>query len=71
MPAHATDTTAGAPRPSKASADTIEPIERLSQALDAAPHDVGLHASILDAMRAANDEVGYAAHQLAPRRSRC
>ena len=59
---HATNTTAGAPLPSTASADTIE---RLSQALDAAPHDVGLHARMLDAMRAANDEVGYAAHQLA------
>lgn len=40
-------------------------IEQLSQALDAAPLDVTLHAQILEAMRAAHDEAGFAAHQLA------
>ncbi len=40
-------------------------IERLSQALDAAPLDVALHRQMLEAMRAAGDEAGFAAHQIA------
>jgi tetratricopeptide (TPR) repeat protein len=40
-------------------------IERLSLALDAAPLDVALHTQILEAMRAAGDEAGFAAHELA------
>lgn len=40
-------------------------IEHLSQALDAAPLDVALHRQMLDAMRTAGDEAGFAAHQIA------
>ncbi|RKP50786.1 tetratricopeptide repeat protein [Trinickia fusca] len=40
-------------------------IERLKRALDGRPLDVALHAQIRDAMRAAGDEDGFAAHELA------
>lgn len=40
-------------------------IEHLSHALDAAPLDAALHARMLEAMRAAHDEAGFAAHRLA------
>ncbi|WP_206956238.1 ATP-grasp domain-containing protein [Trinickia acidisoli] len=40
-------------------------IEHLSQALDAAPLDIGLHGKMLEAMRTAGDEAGFAAHQIA------
>lgn len=40
-------------------------IERLSQALDAAPLDLALHRQMLEAMRATGDEAGFAAHQIA------
>jgi hypothetical protein len=54
----ATDVTTPAP----VSLDTVE---ALSQALDAAPLDAGLHARMFAAMRSANDEAGSAAHELA------
>jgi tetratricopeptide (TPR) repeat protein len=44
---------------------TPDTIESLSHALDTAPLDVALHARMLEAMRAARDEAGFAAHRLA------
>jgi tetratricopeptide (TPR) repeat protein len=48
--------------PAAATSDTVE---HLTQALDAAPLDTALHTRMLAAMRAANDEAGTVAHQLA------
>ncbi|WP_423370438.1 hypothetical protein [Burkholderia sp. LMG 32019] len=45
--------------------DTSAPPERLARALDMAPLDVALHARMRDALQAAGDRDGFAAHQLA------
>lgn len=44
---------------------TSDTLEQVAQALDAAPLDAALHARMLAVMRAANDEAGSVAHQLA------
>ncbi|CAG9225729.1 TPR_REGION domain-containing protein [Paraburkholderia tropica] len=46
-------------------ATEADSIEALSQALDAAPLDIGLHTRMLAALRAAHDLAGSAAHELA------
>jgi glutathione synthase/RimK-type ligase-like ATP-grasp enzyme len=50
------------PRPG---ADVSIPLAPLARALDAAPLDVALHARMRDALQAAGDDDGFAAHQLA------
>ncbi len=45
--------------------DPEDRIARLDVALDAAPLDIALHQQMLDALRAAGDTSGFAAHQLA------
>ncbi|CAB3757973.1 MULTISPECIES: ATP-grasp domain-containing protein [Burkholderia] len=45
--------------------DTSTAPEQLARALDAAPLDVALHARMRDALQAAGDADGFAAHQLA------
>ncbi|WP_156992713.1 ATP-grasp domain-containing protein [Paraburkholderia oxyphila] len=62
QPATAAATTTGTLPPDAA---TEQSIEHLTRALDAAPLDVTLHARMLAAARAANDEPLSAAHELA------
>ena len=54
-----------APPPALPGTSPDAAIDRLAQALDASPLDVALHRRMLDAMRAAGDEAGFAAHQIA------